>query len=61
MLLIIFALHLRLSAAWPHRRSNVQALDVLGQLDGAALSELQEALRQPPDQYWGERSSLAWN
>jgi aryl-alcohol dehydrogenase-like predicted oxidoreductase len=42
-------------------QQNYAALQLAEQLPGSVVQQLQEALRQPPQQYWEERSGLAWN
>ncbi|GIL69477.1 hypothetical protein Vretimale_13588 [Volvox reticuliferus] len=41
--------------------SNAAALELAGRLEESDVSELVSELAQPPEQYWAERSALAWN
>ncbi len=41
--------------------SNAQALQVVGRLDGVLLQQLMASMAQPAEEYWAERSQLAWN
>ena len=41
--------------------SNAKALALAARIGTAEVSELSQAMVQPPDEYWAERSTLAWN
>ncbi|EFJ42383.1 hypothetical protein VOLCADRAFT_97624 [Volvox carteri f. nagariensis] len=41
--------------------SNAAALEVAGRLQESDVAALVSELSQPPEQYWAERSALAWN
>ncbi|GFR46752.1 hypothetical protein Agub_g8377 [Astrephomene gubernaculifera] len=42
-------------------RDNAGALELAGRLQPEDVSRLQSELLQPPEQYWADRSALAWN
>ena len=41
--------------------SNAKALALAARLGPEEVSELSQAMVQPPEEYWAERSALAWN
>ncbi|GIL48693.1 hypothetical protein Vafri_5170 [Volvox africanus] len=41
--------------------SNAAALELAGRLEASDVAQLVSELAQPPQQYWAERSALAWN
>jgi len=49
------------AACVDHLRSNFAATEVLARLDAATVDELMDACRADPEEYWAERSALAWN
>lgn len=42
-------------------QQNYAAMQLAEKLPAPVVQQLQEALLQPPQQYWDERSKLAWN
>lgn len=48
-------------AAALQQRQNYAALQLAERLPKDVLQQLQEALRQPAEQYWQDRANLPWN
>lgn len=49
------------AACVQHLHSNLAATELLARLDAATVTELMEVCRSEPEEYWTERSKLAWN
>ena len=49
------------AATGEHLRSNLQAVEVVPQLEDGEVSGLIEAFAEPPSEYWANRSNLSWN